>query len=98
MLTRRCLCFPDRRPDLTNHRLGTVRYLGTFLADPLGVPAEVVAYVAAQLGIDDLSDLPTYTTRKMTFYAHTWEIRQAYGYQAYSEAEPDLRAFLAARA
>ena len=57
-----------------------------------------MAYVAAQLGIDDLSDLPTSTTRKMTFYAHTWEIRQAYGYQAYSEAEPDLRAFLAARA
>jgi TnpA family transposase len=79
-------------------QLGTVRSLGTFLADPLDVPTEVVAYIAAQLGIDDLRDLPTDTTRRMTYYAHTWEIRQAYGYRANSEAEPELRAFLAARA
>jgi hypothetical protein len=78
-------------------QLGTVRFLGIFLPDPLDVPHEVIAYVAAQLGIDDLADLPAYTARKMTPYAHTWEIRHVYGYHAYSEAEPDLRAFLAAR-
>jgi TnpA family transposase len=32
-------------------RLGTVRFLGTFLSDPLEVPAEAVAYMAEQLGI-----------------------------------------------
>jgi TnpA family transposase len=79
-------------------QLGTVRFLGTFLPDPLDVPRVVVAYVAAQLGVDDVADLPAYTARKMTPYAHTWEIRHVYGYQAYSEAEADLRAFLAARA
>jgi hypothetical protein len=78
-------------------QLGTVRYLGTFLPDPLDVPHEVVTYVAAQLGITDLADLSAYTTRKVTPYAHTWEIRQAYGYRAFSEVERELRAFLAAR-
>jgi TnpA family transposase len=79
-------------------QLGTVRYLGTFLPDPLDVPHEVVTFLAAQLGITDLADLSAYTTRKMTPYTHTWEIRQAYGYRAYSEVVPELRAFLAARA
>jgi hypothetical protein len=34
LLTRRCPCFPDRRPDLTNHRLGEVAAHYTLL-EPL---------------------------------------------------------------
>ena len=44
-------------------QLGTVRFLGTFLPDPTEVPASVVAYVAQQLGIPDVSCLARYRTR-----------------------------------
>jgi hypothetical protein len=97
----------DRRrpgPRRDRHRLGfalqlgTVRFLGTFLPDPTDVPAEAVAYVAAQLGIADPSCLATYPARAMTPYEHAWEIRRAYGYREFAAAEGELRAFLAARA
>ena len=41
-------------------QLGTVRFLGTFLADPSEVPRGVVAYLARQLGIADSSGLKRY--------------------------------------
>src|SRR2546430_3919689 len=46
-------------------QLGTVRFLGTFLPDPLDVPTEVVAYQAGQLRIG-VSGLRAYAEREMT--------------------------------
>jgi TnpA family transposase len=60
-------------------QLLTVRFLGTFLANPIEAPANVVAHVARQLGID-VSCLPRYLDREPTRRAHRAEIREAYGY------------------
>ncbi|MEV4248283.1 DUF4158 domain-containing protein [Streptosporangium canum] len=45
---------------------GTVRMLGTFLADPLDVPQVVVDFAAEQLGIDDPSCIKQYAERSET--------------------------------
>jgi len=72
----------DRRrpgPRRDSHRLGfavqlgTVRFLGAFLPDPLAVPRAVVAYVAGQLGIAEPGCLAAYPERAMTPYEHAWE-------------------------
>jgi len=41
-------------------QLSTVRYLGTFLDDPVAVPSAVVQMLAHQLGISNLDTLPVY--------------------------------------
>ncbi len=41
-------------------QLGTVRFLGTFLSDPLDVPWQVVEYLAEQLRIRDPSCVKRY--------------------------------------
>lgn len=79
-------------------QLGTVRFLGTFLTDPLAVPSAAVEYVAAQLGIGDPACFSAYAERAKTLYEHAWEIHRAYGYRDFAEAEVELRDFLAARA
>ena len=56
-----------------------VRYLGTFLADPLDVPTEVINYAAEQLGIADTSYVKRYTERRTTRFEHAEEIRRAFG-------------------
>jgi hypothetical protein len=78
-------------------QLGTIRSLSTFLADPLDVPADAVAYLAEQLGIVDASCFKRYAERLPTQHEHAREIRRAFGYREYAQATEELRAFLAAR-
>ena len=47
-------------------QLVTVRYLGTFLTDPLDVPNVVVDYLAEQLGVVDSSCVKRYGERDQT--------------------------------
>jgi hypothetical protein len=79
-------------------QLGTVRYLGKFLADPIDVPTVVVDYVAEQLGIADASCIKAYGERPKTAYEHAWEIQRALGYRDFAEAEQELAGWVDARA
>ena len=79
-------------------QLVTVRYLGTFLNDPLDVPTEVIHYVAEQLGIKDPSCVKRYTERRPTRFEHQEEIRRAYGLRDFAAAEAELAAWIDARA
>ena len=86
----------QRRHDHT--RLGfavqlcTVRFLGTFLADPTDVPHSVLLTLAAQLNIADPTILSRYREGEMR-YDHVHEIMQEYGYQEFS-AQPEHFRFL----
>jgi TnpA family transposase len=71
-------------------QLVTVRYLGTFLADPLDVPTEVVDYVAEQLGISDPSCLKAYMGREKTRFEHQWEIAREDDWRDFADAEDEL--------
>jgi len=66
-------------------QLGTVRYLGTFLPNPIGVPPGVIAYVGRQLAIPDASSLAEYMEREATRLEHTAEIRSIYAYQDFHD-------------
>jgi hypothetical protein len=79
-------------------QLGTVRFLGTLLPDPLEVPGLVVEYLGRQLGVADPSVVKTYAERLATQWEHTAEIRQGYGYCDFASGEGRLREFLVARA
>ncbi len=63
----------------------TVRFLGTFLTNPLDVPEVCITYVARQLGIIDLSSLTDYTKRTATHIDHAEQIREFYGYSNFSD-------------
>lgn len=97
----RALIEPKRR---AHNRLGfaaqltTARYLGVFLDDPTGVPAEVADYLAEQLGIADASVLKTYGDRENTRLDHVRELRRVLEYTEFAEAEAELRAWVDARA
>ena len=66
-------------------QLTTARFLGTFLTEPTDVPPNVVAYVAAQLGIHNVACLAEYGARSNTAWEHAAEIRRIYGYRDFSD-------------
>ena len=78
-----------RRADYT--RLGfalqlcTVRFLGTFMTNPINLPEGTVAYIAKQLATTDWSDLPRYLSRPNTHRRHAREIKRFYGYRDFND-------------
>jgi Domain of unknown function (DUF4158) len=84
-----------RRGD--HNRLGfalqicTVRFLGTFLDDPIDVPAGVVAHLRRQLCIADSTRLPRYMERRTTRHEHVLEIKRHYGYQDFRDQPGHFR-------
>ncbi len=72
-------------------QLGTVRFVGVFLADPLDVPAAVVDYLAGQLGIADASSVKRCAERQSTRWEHAAEIRQVYGYRDFTDDPEGFR-------
>ncbi len=79
-------------------QLTTVRFLGVFLDAPTDVPVEVADYLAEQLGIEDSSVLAAYGERENTRLDHVRELRRLLEYREFAEAEPELRAWVDARA
>ena len=71
-------------------QLGTVLFLGTFLADPTEVPTEVVATLARQIGVADPACLGRYREGKAR-WSHAAEIRDRYGYREFAEPAAQWR-------
>ena len=65
-------------------QLATVRFLGTFLANPIEVPPNVIDYLAQQLGVPNTSRLSAYLDRETTRWEHADIIQRHYGYQDFS--------------
>ena len=78
-------------------QLATVRFLGTFLADPVDVPGDVGDCIAAQLDVA-ASCLATYAEREKTRLEHQWEIAREFGYRDFVEVEAELARWLDDRA
>jgi hypothetical protein len=68
-----------------------VRLLGTFLSDPIAVPAVVIKHLAAQLSIDDPASANQYLERPATHREHAGEIQRRHGYKDFSDQPGHLR-------
>jgi hypothetical protein len=71
-------------------QLGTVRYLGTFLEDPLAVPAPVLHTLAKQLCIESVDGSPAYSAGEQR-WEHATEIQTRYGYVEIAERQVGFR-------
>jgi TnpA family transposase len=78
-------------------QLTTVRFVGTFVADPGDVPGGVVEYLAEQLDVAAAS-MATYTQREKTRLEHQWEIARKVGYRDFVDAEAELAVWVDDRA
>ncbi len=78
-------------------QLVTVRWLGTFLEDPLDVPEVVLEFVAEQLGVEDPSQVKRYTERRPTPFDHQQEIRRVCQWKDFASVEPEFGVWVAAR-
>ncbi len=78
-------------------QLVTARWLGTFLDDPLDVPAPVLEFVAGQLGVADPLVVNKYGERVKTLSDHQVEIRRAEGLRDFTEAQEELAVWVTAR-
>lgn len=65
-------------------QLTTVRFLGTFLQNPIAVPKEVINYVAGQVNLLACHNLEKYLDRKKTKFSHCQEIQTLFEYQTFS--------------
>ncbi len=79
-------------------QLTTVRFLGTFLPDPLDVPTVVLERLGGQLGIADPSCVKRYTERRTTPFEHREEIKAAYGLREFSQAGDEFAQWARSRA
>ena len=71
-------------------QLSTLRYLGTFLDDPLAVPAPVLQTLTSQLYIESLDDIESYGSGEQR-WQHAQEIRARYGYVEITEPQVGWR-------
>jgi TnpA family transposase len=81
-------------------QLGTVRFLGTFLARPADVPEIVARRVAEEIDVADPGSLRAYARREPTHREHAGEIQREYGYRDFTDpsAQAELSGWLDARA
>ena len=79
-------------------QLVTLRFLGTFLADPTDVPRVIIRFMAEQIGITDTRNLKKYLKRKQTKFDHADRIRNYLNYKDFDALEIlHLRRFLYAK-
>lgn len=79
-------------------QLTTVRFLGTFLDDPLEVPSAVLDELAAQLWIMDPSCVKTYVERANTRWEHRREICRVAGWTEFAGVREELSSWIDNRA
>lgn len=66
-------------------QIGTLRFLGTFLVDPVNIPIGAITYMASQLSIADPQCIVRYAERLQTQQDHAQEIRQYSDYKEFSD-------------